>query len=76
MAGFYKKKSAPLQESAKQSVQLLWRRSRGLAGVRESALNGLPEGEREEWRQLWSDVAALMSRLPAPGSEQSSLPRK
>jgi hypothetical protein len=67
---------SPEVRSAARQVLLLWRRSGALAGVRDSALNGLPEGEREGWRQLWSDVAALMSRLPAPASEQSRLPRK
>jgi tetratricopeptide (TPR) repeat protein len=67
---------SPEERSAARQVLMLWRRSRALAGVRDGALNGLPEGERDEWRRLWSDVAALTNRLPAPGSEQSRLPRK
>jgi serine/threonine-protein kinase len=72
----YAESGPPQARWAARKVLLLWRQSRALTGVRDTALNGLPEGEREEWRQLWSDVAALMSRLPAAASEQSRLPRK
>jgi serine/threonine-protein kinase len=66
----------PEARSAVRKVLLLWRRSRALTGVRDSGLNELPEGEREGWRQLWSDVAAQLRRLSPPAAEESRSQRK
>jgi serine/threonine-protein kinase len=52
-----------------------WLRDPDLAGLREpAALADLPEAERQAWRDLWADVAALLKRaqgkggrLPSPG---------
>jgi hypothetical protein len=41
-----------------------WRKDADLAGVRdESALARLPREEREQWRKLWTDVAALLKKV-------------
>jgi serine/threonine-protein kinase len=57
------------QEGAPQDRQEVrralshWRQDPDLAGVREpAALARLPEGERQAWRKLWADVAALLKR--------------
>jgi tetratricopeptide (TPR) repeat protein len=40
-----------------------WKGDAGLAGVRETtALNRLPEDERQAWRDLWAEVDALLTR--------------
>jgi hypothetical protein len=40
-----------------------WQRDPDLAGVRDTdALKQLPEDEREAWRKLWAEVAALRQR--------------
>jgi serine/threonine-protein kinase len=51
-----------------------WQRDPQLAGLREpAALTKLPEAERKQWQQLWSDVAALSSgRDPSEGRAPSS----
>jgi hypothetical protein len=37
-----------------------WQQDADLAAVRDDkALSLLPEKERQEWRKLWADVAAL-----------------
>jgi tetratricopeptide (TPR) repeat protein len=44
-----------------------WQQDDDLASIRDEAgLARLPEEEREEWRQLWKDVAALRQRVLAP----------
>jgi tetratricopeptide (TPR) repeat protein/tRNA A-37 threonylcarbamoyl transferase component Bud32 len=41
-----------------------WQGDIDLAGVRESvALDKLPNDERQQWRQLWDDVAALLKKV-------------
>jgi serine/threonine-protein kinase len=41
----------------------LWRDDSDLAGLREAdALKRLPSAERQEWRALWQEVAALLRR--------------
>jgi hypothetical protein len=38
-----------------------WQTDADLAGIRdEAALGKLPAAEREDWRRLWADVAALL----------------
>jgi Flp pilus assembly protein TadD len=40
-----------------------WQKDAGLAGIRDpDELKRLPEGEQAAWRQLWSDVVALLKR--------------
>ena len=40
-----------------------WRQDRDLAGVRDpAALDRLPEPERADWQELWSEVEALRAR--------------
>jgi tetratricopeptide (TPR) repeat protein len=42
-----------------------WQSSRDLASVRDpAALAKLPDSEREDWRRLWTDVAALLAADP------------
>jgi serine/threonine-protein kinase len=42
-----------------------WRTDRDLADVRDpAALAKLPDSEREEWRRLWADVAAVLAADP------------
>jgi hypothetical protein len=31
--------------------------------LNRDALDKLPEGERQDWRQLWDDVAALLKKV-------------
>jgi len=41
-------------------------------GVRRSeALDRLPEAERQAWRQLWAEVAALLARTQAPAAPKT-----
>jgi serine/threonine-protein kinase len=41
-----------------------WQRADDLASVRDpQALDRLPDDERQQWRQLWQDVAALLSKV-------------
>ncbi len=41
-----------------------WRQDADFAAVRDKeAVASLPEGEREEWRKLWADVATLLERV-------------
>jgi hypothetical protein len=41
-----------------------WREDAGLAAVRDrEAVDQLPDGERQQWRQLWDDVAALLKKV-------------
>jgi tetratricopeptide (TPR) repeat protein len=43
-----------------------WQRDEGFAGVREAdALARLPEAERQEWQQLWAEVADTLARAEA-----------
>jgi hypothetical protein len=44
-----------------------WQRDPDLAGVRDpAALGQLAEAERQAWRRLWDDVAALVTRSGGP----------
>jgi serine/threonine-protein kinase len=43
-----------------------WQKNPALAGVRGPVLARLPESERDGWRRLWDDVAALLGRVSAP----------
>jgi tetratricopeptide (TPR) repeat protein len=55
-----------LRGSANQSRKTLehWIEDPDLAGVRdERSLAMLPEKEREQWRKLWADVAALIKKV-------------
>ncbi len=41
-----------------------WQWDRDLAAVRDqAALAQLPDEERQQWRQLWDDVAALLKKV-------------
>jgi hypothetical protein len=55
-----------------------WQKDPDLAAVRsKEALAKLPEAERKQWQQLWSDVATLLQRArekkssPPPGNPPS-----
>jgi hypothetical protein len=38
-----------------------WQKDSALAGLRDKdAVEKLPEAERDAWRKLWADVAALL----------------
>lgn len=62
-----RQRQADSGSAARQEVQqemARWRRDNDLAGVRDpKPLGELPEEERKEWRQFWSDVDVLASRL-------------
>ena len=46
-----------------------WKKDPDLAGVRDDEeLAKLPEAEREAWKTLWADVAALLKRVEKPTS--------
>jgi serine/threonine-protein kinase len=50
-----------------------WQADPDLAGVRDpDALATLPEAERDEWRRLWADVAALLKQAEAPPKGDSN----
>jgi Flp pilus assembly protein TadD len=52
----------PQARTAVRQILYTWRRSPGLAGVREEpALAKLPEPEAKEWRKLWQQVEAIMA---------------
>jgi len=52
-------RSAVLCTEVPPTLQLLT-----LASVRDkAALDKLPEDERQQWRQLWDDVAALLKKV-------------
>jgi tetratricopeptide (TPR) repeat protein len=41
-----------------------WQQDSDLASVRDpAALNTLPDDERQQWRQLWDDVASLLRKV-------------
>jgi tetratricopeptide (TPR) repeat protein len=43
-----------------------WQKDTDLAGVRDpGALDQLPEAERQEWRRLWGEAAALLAQAGA-----------
>jgi tetratricopeptide (TPR) repeat protein len=43
-----------------------WQQDSDLASVRDpAALDRLPDDERQQWRQLWDDVAALLRKVEA-----------
>ena len=44
-----------------------WQQDTDLASVRDAAeLAKLPDGEREEWKSLWSNVDALLAKGRTP----------
>jgi hypothetical protein len=48
---------------AVQKMMQHWLRDTDLAGVRRpEALAKLPQGERQDWRKLWSDVTELFTK--------------
>jgi serine/threonine-protein kinase len=61
-------KLADREEAAvKQAVRqrlAYWQKDTNLASVRDkAALDRLPEQERQQWRKLWEDVAALLEKV-------------
>jgi Tfp pilus assembly protein PilF len=63
----YAKRAEREEAATKQFVRQRlahWQKDTDLASVRDKeALGKLPDDEREEWRQLWNDVAALLKRV-------------
>jgi serine/threonine-protein kinase len=55
-------KGAGTRNAARQALNR-WRTHDAFAGVRDAALEKLPEAERREWQRFWADVAALLDRL-------------
>jgi hypothetical protein len=55
------------EPTAKQAVRQRlahWQEDTDLASVRDkAALDKLPEDERQHWRKLWEDVAALLKKV-------------
>jgi hypothetical protein len=50
-----------------QQRRKYWRTDADLAGVRgKDALEKLPEAERDEYRQFWDEVAAVLKRASEP----------
>lgn len=53
-----------------------WKQDPDLTGVREvEGIEALPEAEREEWRELWAEVDALLAKArgQAPGISKGRL---
>jgi tetratricopeptide (TPR) repeat protein len=56
---------APAKQQVRQAMQH-WQQDADLASVRDpAALGQLPDDERQPWRQLWADVAALLAKVGA-----------
>jgi tetratricopeptide (TPR) repeat protein/tRNA A-37 threonylcarbamoyl transferase component Bud32 len=61
----------PTERLAGQRALRSWRKELDLAGVRDpAALENLPESEREEWKKLWSEVAALLGNSEKSDKER------
>src|SRR5262249_51231797 len=55
-------RDAATKQAVRQQRQH-WQQGSDLASLRErDALDRLPEGERTEWRRLWDEVAALLTK--------------
>jgi tetratricopeptide (TPR) repeat protein len=65
-------------EMAKPAVALMlahWLQDTDFNGVRGAeALAKLPEGERDDWRQLWNDVVTLRTRAQTPLPDEKNTP--
>jgi hypothetical protein len=65
--GLYAKQAARNDPAASQTVRQMmqhWQKDSDLASVRDqNALDRMPDDERQAWRQLWEDVAALLKRV-------------
>jgi serine/threonine-protein kinase len=59
---------AKLQEKeAIRKVLQHWQQDTDLAGLRDDkALSALPADERDAWKKLWADVAAVLGKAKAP----------
>jgi serine/threonine-protein kinase len=58
------------QRAAARQALNEWRTHDNLIGVRDpAALDKLPEAERAEWRQFWSDVADMLGKFEQTKSE-------
>jgi hypothetical protein len=55
-------KGTPQARAAVQKMLLHWQTDSDLAGVRDAALEKLPEAERAEWKKLWGEVEALRKK--------------
>jgi serine/threonine protein kinase len=55
----------PKDRAAAQEALLHWLQDTDLVAVRGEDLDKLPEAERQEWRQLWADVAENLTRARA-----------
>src|SRR5579883_3308734 len=50
----------------------MWQRNAHFAGLRDpAALAQLPQSEQQAWRRLWSEVAAILSKVEAPRTKQA-----
>jgi tetratricopeptide (TPR) repeat protein len=55
----------PVKQAVRQQLGH-WQKDADLVSVRDqAALDGLPDDERQQWRQLWDDVAALLAKVGA-----------
>jgi hypothetical protein len=53
----------PTDRAQVQKALTRWRKDDNLAGLRDAdALEKLPPAERQEWQDLWQEVAALHRR--------------
>jgi serine/threonine-protein kinase len=63
----YQKLAERPEPQAKQTVRQRlehWQQDADLVSVRDkAALDKLPDNERQQWRQLWDDVAALLKKV-------------
>jgi hypothetical protein len=58
--------NAATKQAVRQRLEH-WQKDADLAGLRHAeSLAKLPEVERETWRSFWTDVQALLDRVPAP----------
>ncbi len=60
----------PEVRAAAERMLRRWQRDTHFAGVRDPALLAQrPESERQAWRKLWDEVAALLSQIDSPPKE-------
>jgi hypothetical protein len=65
--------SQPQDQAAAQKQLAYWLTEADFLGVRGEALDKLPEAEREEWRQLWGDVADTLARAQAAAEKKPDM---
>ena len=62
--------SAPQLRAIAQTLAH-WQADADLASLRGDAIDSLPESERPDWKQLWSDVDTLLARAREASSTET-----